>query len=49
MFSSSGSRPYIKVRVVEELYLQGEKGIDKTNSGEYKIDYIYFFTKENGT
>jgi hypothetical protein len=48
-FSSSGSRPYIKVRVVEELYLQGEKGIDKTNSGEYKIDYIYFFTKENGT
>ena len=40
-FSSSGSRPYIKVRVVEELYLQGEKGIDKTNSGEYKIDYIY--------
>ena len=48
-FSSSGSRPYIKVRVVEELYLQGEKGIDKTNSGEYQIDYIYFFAKDNGT
>ena len=48
-FSSSGSRPYIKVRVVEELYLQGEKGIDKTNSGEYQINYIYFFAKENGT
>jgi hypothetical protein len=48
-FSSSGRLPYIKVRVVEELYLQGEKGIDKTNSGEYQIDYIYFFTKENGT
>ena len=48
-FSNSGSRPYIKVRVVEELYLQGEKGIDKTNSGEYQIDYIYFFAKDNGT
>ncbi|MEA5528023.1 ARC6/PARC6 family protein [Dolichospermum sp. UHCC 0684] len=48
-FSSSGSRPYIKVRIIEELYLQGEKGIDKTNSGEYQIDYIYFFAKENGT
>ncbi|WP_254434601.1 ARC6/PARC6 family protein [Aphanizomenon sp. UHCC 0183] len=48
-FSSSGSRPYIKVRIIEELYLQGEKGLDKTNSGEYKIDYIYFFAKENGT
>lgn len=48
-FSNSGSRPYIKVRVVEELYLQGEKGIDKTNSGEYQIDYIYFFVKDNGT
>ena len=48
-FSSSGSRPYIKVRIIEELYLQGEKGLDKTNSGEYQIDYIYFFAKENGT
>ena len=48
-FSNSGSRPYIKVRVVEELYLQGEKGIDQTNSGEYQIDYIYFFAKDNGT
>jgi hypothetical protein len=28
---------------------EGEKGIDKTNSGEYQIDYIYFFAKENGT
>jgi hypothetical protein len=48
-FSNSGSNPYIKVRIIEELYLQGEKGIDKTNSGEYQIDYIYFFAKENGT
>ncbi|WP_322745942.1 ARC6/PARC6 family protein [Dolichospermum flos-aquae] len=48
-FSNSGSRPYIKVRIVEELYLQGEKGIDQTNSGEYQIDYIYFFAKDNGT
>ncbi|WP_242028587.1 ARC6/PARC6 family protein [Anabaena sp. FACHB-1250] len=48
-FSNSGSRPYIKVRIVEELYLQGEKGIDQTNSGEYQTDYIYFFAKDNGT
>jgi hypothetical protein len=48
-FSNSGSRPYIKVRIVEELYLQGEKKRIKTNSGEYQIDYIYFFAKDNGT
>ncbi|MFM6158586.1 MAG: ARC6/PARC6 family protein, partial [Sphaerospermopsis kisseleviana] len=47
-FSNSGRLPYIKVRVLQELYLHGEKGIDKTNSGVYENDYIYFFAKENG-
>ena len=47
-FSNSGRLPYIKVRVLQELYLHGEKGIDKTNSGVYENDYIYFFAQENG-
>ncbi|TAE59107.1 MAG: DUF4101 domain-containing protein [Nostocales cyanobacterium] len=47
-FSNYGSNPYIKVRVVEELYLHGEKGIDRKASGRYQLNYIYFFTKENG-
>lgn len=47
-FSNSGRLPYIKVRVLQELYLHGEKGIDQTNSGVYENDYIYFFAKENG-
>ncbi|MFM6620203.1 MAG: IMS domain-containing protein, partial [Dolichospermum sp.] len=47
-FSNYGSRPYIKIRVLEELYLHGKEGIDRTNSGTYQLDYIYVFAKENG-
>jgi hypothetical protein len=48
-FSNSGDIPYMKVKVLEELYLHTETGIDRKNSGEYEIEYIYFFAKENGT
>ncbi|WP_254777808.1 ARC6/PARC6 family protein [Cylindrospermopsis raciborskii] len=47
-FSTSGKRPYIKIRVSEELYLHGKNGIDKNNSGASTNNLIYFFEKENG-
>ncbi|BAY95334.1 MULTISPECIES: ARC6/PARC6 family protein [unclassified Tolypothrix] len=47
-FSNSGRRPYIKVKVFEELYLYGPKGnIDQENSGSYQTDFIYFFEKDS--
>ncbi|MBE9055322.1 DUF4101 domain-containing protein [Sphaerospermopsis sp. LEGE 08334] len=48
-FSNSGKLPYIKVRVSEELYLYGKRGIDRQNSGSYTNNFIYVFEKENGT
>ncbi|MFM6080355.1 MAG: IMS domain-containing protein, partial [Dolichospermum sp.] len=48
-FSDSSSKPYIKVRVFEELYLYGPRGIDRDNSGPYQGDFIYWFEKDNGT
>jgi hypothetical protein len=47
-FSNSGTRPYIKVRVFEELYLEGEQGIDRKNSGSYRGTFTYVFAQENG-
>ena len=47
-FSHSGVKPYLKIRVSEELYLHGSKGIDRKNSGPYQADFIYFFDKDNG-
>lgn len=47
-FSNSGSQPYIKVRIFEELYLYGRRGIDRDNSGPYQGDFIYWFEKDNG-
>ncbi|MBK1987910.1 ARC6/PARC6 family protein [Sphaerospermopsis aphanizomenoides BCCUSP55] len=47
-FSNSSSQPYIKVRVFEELYLYGRRGIDRDNSGPYQGDFIYWFEKDNG-
>ncbi|MDH6106192.1 ARC6/PARC6 family protein [Anabaenopsis tanganyikae CS-531] len=47
-FSNSGTRPYIKVRIFEELYLEGEQGIDKKNSGSYRGTFTYVFAQENG-
>ncbi|MBC1239864.1 ARC6/PARC6 family protein [Nostoc sp. 2RC] len=47
-FSNSGRRPYIRVKVFEELYLYGQKGnIDRENSGSFQNDIIYFFEKDN--
>lgn len=47
-FSNSGKRPYIRVRVFEELYLYGRKGnIAPENSGSFQNDIIYFFEKDN--
>jgi hypothetical protein len=48
-FSTSGRRPYIKIRVSEELYLHAKNGIDENNSGASTNNFIYFFEKENGT
>jgi hypothetical protein len=47
-FSNSGSQPYIKVRIFEELYLYGRNGIDRDNSGQYQGNFIYWFEKDNG-
>jgi hypothetical protein len=47
-FSNSGSRPYMKIKVFEELYLHGKNGIDRKNSGAYRGNFIYTFAKENG-
>lgn len=47
-FSNFSSRPYIKVRVFEELYLHGSNGIDRKNSGTSQNNFIYVFEKENG-
>jgi hypothetical protein len=47
-FSNSGKRPYMKVKIFEELYLHGKNGIDKKNSGPYRGEFIYTFEKENG-
>ncbi|WP_066423573.1 ARC6/PARC6 family protein [Anabaena sp. 4-3] len=47
-FSNSSNRPYIKVRVVEELYLHGRNGIDRQQSGVFRNNFIYVFEKENG-
>jgi hypothetical protein len=47
-FSNSGTRPYIKVRIFEDLYLHGRRGIDRKNSGPYRGTFTYFFAQENG-
>jgi hypothetical protein len=47
-FSNSGSQPYIKVKIFEELYLYGRNGIDRDNSGQYQGNFIYWFEKDNG-
>lgn len=47
-FSNSGKRPYITVRVFEEMYLYGKNGIDRESSGSYTNNFIYVFEKENG-
>ncbi|WP_236630444.1 ARC6/PARC6 family protein [Aphanizomenon flos-aquae] len=47
-FSNSGRRPYIKVRVFEEMYLYGRNGIDRGSSGSSTSNFIYIFEKENG-
>jgi serine/threonine protein kinase len=47
-FSNSGTRPYIKVRVFEDLYLHGRRGIDRKNSGPYRGTFTYVFQQENG-
>ncbi|MDB9445482.1 protein kinase domain-containing protein [Anabaena sp. CS-542/02] len=47
-FSNSGTRPYIKVRVFEDLYLHGRRGIDRKNSGPYRGTFTYVFEQENG-
>lgn len=48
-FSNLGSQPSIMVRIFEELYLHGPKGIYRKSSGSYNADFIYFFEKVNGT
>ncbi|KZL51549.1 hypothetical protein A2T98_01425 [Nodularia spumigena CENA596] len=48
-FSNLDQKPYIKVRVFEELYLHGSNGIDRQKSGPYEGNFIYFFEKENET
>ena len=47
-FSNSGTRPYIKVRVFEELYLHGRRGIDRKKSGSYRGTFTYVFEQDNG-
>ena len=47
-FSNSGTRPYIKVRIFEDLYLHGRRGIDRKNSGPYRGTFTYVFEQENG-
>ncbi len=47
-FSNSGTRPYIKVRIFEDLYLHGRQGIDRKNSGPYRGTFTYVFEQENG-
>ncbi|MDB9445483.1 ARC6/PARC6 family protein [Anabaena sp. CS-542/02] len=47
-FSNSGTRPYIKVRIFEDLYLHGRRGIDRKKSGPYRGTFTYVFAQENG-
>ncbi|WP_066381228.1 ARC6/PARC6 family protein [Anabaena sp. CA = ATCC 33047] len=46
-FSNNDDKPYIKVKVDEELYLHTSKGVDQDSSGSYQGVFVYFFEKEN--
>lgn len=46
-FSSSGNRPYIKVKVYEDLTLYGPNGINQANTGAGAGNFIYFFEKDS--
>ncbi|BAY80458.1 hypothetical protein NIES25_69460 (plasmid) [Nostoc linckia NIES-25] len=45
-FSNNDEKPYIRVRVSEELYLHTNNRIDEKNSGHYQSEFIYIFEKK---
>ncbi|QFS51401.1 ARC6/PARC6 family protein [Nostoc sphaeroides] len=45
-FSNNAKKPYIRVKVYEDLYLNTSKGVDEENSGHYQNEFVYFFEKE---
>lgn len=47
-FVNNGDTGFISLKVVEELYLNGGKGIDKESSGTFIINGTYYFTRDNG-
>lgn len=50
-FSNSKKQPYVKVKILEELYFYDKDGkINKKHSGLFQRDFVYFFAQdENGT
>ncbi|RUT02392.1 hypothetical protein DSM106972_058700 [Dulcicalothrix desertica PCC 7102] len=46
-FSNYEKQPYIKVRIIEELYFYDKGQISKKNSGLYQRNFIYFFAQDD--
>jgi hypothetical protein len=47
-FSTSGTRPSIRLTIYEDRVLQGPRGVDPAQSGVSTKSFTYYFEQENG-